>query len=64
MKRPIYICLAADDNYSQLAEVAMVSVLENNIEAPEIEFYLLDSGIKKQNKLSIQKTVEKYGRKI
>lgn len=64
MKRPIYICLAADDNYSQLAEVAMVSVLDNNIDAPEIEFYLLDSGIKKQNKLSIQKTVEKYGRKI
>lgn len=64
MTRPIYICLAADNQYSNLAEVAMVSVFENNKSSERIIVYLLDSGISKKRLCEIHLSVQKYGREL
>ncbi|OUP26459.1 hypothetical protein B5F27_13490 [Faecalibacterium sp. An192] len=61
--RPIYICLAADDNYAQLASVAIASVIKSNMQAP-IEFFILDSGISCKNKEILNKQVKDKGKEI
>lgn len=62
--RPLYICLAMDDNYVPLASVAIESILSNNKEAKEIEFFILDSGITEKNKDVLRKQIQKANRKI
>lgn len=62
--RPIYICLAMDDNYIPLASVAIESILINNANAKGIEFFILDGGISESNKELLKKQIEKYNRKI
>lgn len=47
--RPIYICLATDDNYVQLASVAIASLIESQ-DMAQIELFILDSGISYINK--------------
>ena len=54
----IYICLATDNNYVQLASVALESILENNEFVDNIEFFILDSGINKNNKDIIRNQIE------
>lgn len=64
MSRPIYVCLATDDNYVPLASVAMISLLENNRDAKELEIFILDSGISETNKKNLKQLVDEYSRKI
>ena len=59
----IYICLAMDDNYAQLASVSIQSILENNGNM-KIEFFLLDSGISKENKDVLTKQICDCGQKV
>lgn len=62
--RPIYVCMATDENYVPLASVAISSLLESNKKASQIEIFLLDSGITEMSKLVLKKQVQKYNRKI
>lgn len=62
--RPIYICLAMDDNYVPLGSVAIESLLFNNKEAKDIEFFILDSGISEDNKIILKKQIESKNRKV
>lgn len=62
--RPLYICLATDENYAQLATVAITSVFEKNRYATEIEIYILDGGIKEKTKNIMRSLTKKYQRKI
>lgn len=61
--RPIYVCLATDDNYAQLASVAIASVVRSNMQSP-IEFFILDSGICYKNKEILKKQVKDKGKEI
>lgn len=62
--RSIYICLATDENYAQLATVSITSVFEKNKKAPNIEIYVLDGGIKEETKKLMNILASKYKRKI
>lgn len=62
--RPIYICLASDNNYIQLATIAITSVFEKNKDAVEIEIYILDGGINKKSTDIINSLAKQYNRKI
>lgn len=62
--RPLYICLATDNNYVPLASVAIQSIIESNVQCNEIEFYILDSGIEEEKKEKIVDQVRKARRKI
>lgn len=64
MSRPIYVCLATDNNYVPLASVAMVSLLVNNKDTDELEIFILDSGISDENKEKLEKLVYEYSRRI
>lgn len=62
--KPIYVCLATDDNYIPLASVAIASLLESNKKTNRLEIFLLDSGISNFNKDILIKQVNNYRRKI
>ena len=46
----INICLSTDDNYSRYAGVVIASILSNADENDELHFYILDGGIKPENR--------------
>lgn len=49
----INVCLACDDNYSKYAGVVIASVLANSAQNDDLHFYILDGGIKEENKTKI-----------
>ena len=49
----INVCLACDDNYSKYAGVVIASVLVNSAQDDDLHFYILDGGIKEENKNKI-----------
>lgn len=55
----INIVFASDDNYAQHTAVAMASVLLNTKFPDKIRFFVIDDGIKDENKNKIFKTVKK-----
>jgi len=62
--RPIYVCLATDDNYAPLASVAIASLLNSNSEADSVKLFILDSDISQENKKILSEQVECKGRSI
>lgn len=64
MLRPIFVCLATDDNYAPLASVSIISLLENNKDCDELEIFILDSGISEKNKHKLKEIVKNYSKKI
>ena len=51
----INVCLACDDNYAKHAGVVIASILKNAYEDDKINVYLLDGGIKQENKILLNK---------
>ena len=49
----INVCLACDDNYSKYAGVVIASILANSAPSDNLHFYILDGGIKEENKTKI-----------
>ena len=49
----INICLACDDNYAKHAGVVIASILHNSELDEALNFYILDGGIKEENKVHI-----------
>lgn len=58
------VMYASDDKYAEIAGVSIVSLLENNKEAGDITFYILDNGLSSQNKNNLSSLVSEYSRRI
>lgn len=58
------IVYASDDNYADILGTSMLSLLENNKESESIDVYILDDGIKADNKKKLLSIAEKYNRKL
>ena len=54
MTDKINVCLACDDNYSKYAGVVIASILANADPQDRLNIYILDGGIKEENKQKIQ----------
>lgn len=57
------IAFSSDDHYAPYLSVSILSILKNNLES-EICFYILDFGIKKNNKKIIERIAHKYNKNI
>lgn len=53
------IVFSSDDNYSQHLGLVIKSILDNKLSAYNINFYVLDGGISKQNKENINSLLKK-----
>ncbi|MDE6252653.1 MAG: glycosyltransferase family 8 protein [Lachnospiraceae bacterium] len=60
----INILYQCDDNYAPYTGVSLTSLLRRNKKCDRIDIYILDDGIKKENKLKLIKTAENFGRGI
>jgi len=54
----------SNDNYAVITGVSMVSLLENNKDIDEINFYLLNDNISQENIAKLNEACETYGRKL
>lgn len=57
------IAFSSDDHYAPYLSVSILSILKNNSES-EICFYILDVGIKENNKKIIEDIVYQYNKKV
>lgn len=64
MKNTINIAYTFDDNYAQHGGISLLSLLENNIDLPEIVVYIIDNNISIRNKQNIKDICNKYNRSI
>lgn len=60
----VNIAYSFDDNYAQHAGCSLISLLENNKDIEEIDIYIIDAKIGKENKTKIIHIANKYGRHI
>lgn len=60
MSKAIEIVLASDNNYAQHLAVTIVSVLENNTSNSEINFHILENGLKEENKVILKQITDKH----
>jgi Lipopolysaccharide biosynthesis proteins, LPS:glycosyltransferases len=58
----MHIVYASDNNFAEIMGVSIVSLFENNKDMQKIEIYILDSGIKDENKKRLELVFEKYNR--
>ena len=58
------ILLSSDDNYAPLLGVTIESILENNQDFDEINFYVLDGGISKSSKTKIDEIICNFKIKV
>lgn len=58
------IAYASDDNYAHYMGISILSLLNANKGAESIDVYVLDSGIKDENRQKLLKISEEYGRNI
>jgi lipopolysaccharide biosynthesis glycosyltransferase len=60
----IHIAIAADNNFSQHLCVTLVSIFSNLSPERQVNVYVLDGGITKDNVEKIRKSLAQFGRKI
>lgn len=60
MKTIYNIVYATDDTFAPVLGTSLLSLLRNNKEAEKINFFILDSGISKENKLRIEKICDNF----
>ncbi len=53
-KKTFNICFSTDNNYMEQLGVSIVSILKNSLEDETFNFYILNSGIEKENKAKIE----------
>lgn len=58
------ILYSSSDSYAFLTGISILSLLENNKAAKQINIYIMDNNITEQNKKKLCDVVEKYGRVI
>lgn len=64
MNKNYNIAYATDNNYVQYMMVSMASVMENNMDAEAICFYVLNNRIEQENIKLIEELVKKYNRSV
>lgn len=57
-----HIVYASDDRFAEILGVSLVSLYENSKDMDDIVVYVLDSGIKDENRKKIECVAESYGR--
>ncbi len=57
----MYLC---DNNYSYIAGISILSLMDNNKDADDITIYLVEDGIENDNKQKLREMVDKYHRHI
>lgn len=62
MSKKYNVIYAADNAFCGIMGVSIISLLENNKNAQEIDLTILNNGISKNNKEKINKLVQQYGR--
>ncbi|MFB6226479.1 MAG: glycosyltransferase family 8 protein [Candidatus Paceibacteria bacterium] len=62
--KTINVACACDDSYAQHAGVMIYSLLKNCSDPKKIHIFVIDNGIKKENKKKIKKLVEDFSSKI
>ena len=60
MKTIYNIVYATDDTFAPVLGTSLLSLLRNNKEAKKINFFILDSGISKENKFRIEKICDNF----
>lgn len=60
----MHIAMASDNNYVRHLGVTIYSALENNQQEDSVTIHILDSGIKRKNKICLEEIVNKFDRKI
>lgn len=60
MKTIYNIVYATDDTFAPVLGTSLLSLLRNNKEAEKINFFILDSGISKENKFRIEKICDNF----
>lgn len=58
---PIYIALAADDNYAQHMAAVILSLLRTTAKPQQLYFFFLDAGIAEHNQRKLQNTIDRHG---
>ena len=58
------ICYVFDESFSSPACVSIFSLLANNQDIDEINFYIFDDGIEKQTKARLSEMIKKYNRMV
>ncbi len=61
MTSPIYVALAADDNYVQHMAAVALSLLHNAKKRDQLHFFFLDAGIAENNQEKLRNTVLQHG---
>ena len=64
MKRILNVLYQSNDNYAPITGVSMTSLLMNNTDLDEINIYVLDDNISKNNLKKMEDTCSKYKRKL
>lgn len=64
MNEKLVIVYSCDDNYARHTGVSVLSVLENNKHFKDIDIYIIDNAISKENKVKINEIIKRYGRSI
>ncbi len=54
-KNTFNICFSADNNYMEQLAVSIASILKNSLEGENFNFYVLNNGIKKENREKLEK---------
>lgn len=58
----LYVVYASDDKFAEILGVSLVSLYENNKDMDDIVVYVLDSGIRDENKEKLLSVCRGYGR--
>lgn len=58
------IVYASDDNFAEIMGVSILSLYENNKDELDIKVYILDSGIKDENREKLNSLTKKYGNQL
>lgn len=58
------IAYHSSDSFTSVLAVSMVSIMENNKDADDITFYVLEKQISEENKSKLDEMVTNYGRKL
>ncbi len=64
INEPLNILYQSNDYYAPYLGVSLLSLLDNNKHIREINVFIIDDGISKENRDKIQQVVDQFGRKV
>ncbi len=64
INEPLNILYQSNDYYAPYLGVSLLSLLDNNKHIKEINVYIIDDGISKENQEKIKQVIDEFGRKV